>query len=187
MQRIIIVAIALGFALAMDAFAVSMANGMKEPKMDKRKALFIALSFGVFQGGMPFIGYLLGSFLLSKIEWIIPYIALILLTYLGIKMIVDGSNNKEEINDELKIKLILIQALATSIDALSVGFTISNYSLFESSITCVCVMLITGILCFMGVLMGERLGNKLKGKSVIVGGIILILIGLEIFIGGVFF
>ena len=189
MLRIIIVAIALGFALAMDAFAVSIANGMKEPSMRKKKGIMIASSFGVFQGLMPLIGYFLGALLLSKIEGVIPYVALGLLVFLGIKMIVDGfmDEDKEEHHEHLGVKLILIQSIATSIDALSVGFTISDYTLIEALITCLIVILITTFVCLLGVLMGEKFGSKLGDKAVIIGGIILILIGLEIFITGVFF
>lgn len=189
MYRIILVVIALGFALAMDAFAVSIANGMKEPNMNKKKGMLIASSFGVFQGAMPLIGYFLGSLLLSKIEWIVPYVALGLLVFLGVKMIVDGfmDDDNEEHHEHLGIKLILIQSIATSIDALSVGFTISDYTVIEALITCLIVILITTFVCLFGVLMGEKFGSKLGDKAVIVGGIILILIGLEIFITGVFF
>lgn len=183
MIRIVIIAILLGVALAMDAFAISIVDGLEEPNMKKKKALFISANFGLFQGLMPFCGYLLGFVLLSKIEWLIPYVALILLTFLGVRMLIDGfTHNEEEKIHHLGIKVILLQAVATSIDALSVGFTISNYTFIEALITCLIVTFMTFIICLFGVIMGEKFGKKLGNKAILLGGIILIAIGLEIFI-----
>lgn len=177
----------LGIGLAMDACAVSMANGMKEPNMKLRKTLFISLMFGLFQGLMPLIGYLIGSQLLTKIEWIIPWVALGILGILGIKMIIDGVKGEEEEIKDLTLKLIFIQAIATSIDALSVGFTISNYSLIDAFLCTGMVALITFFICVGAVFIGKKFGDKLGSKAVIIGGIILTLIGLEIFITALFF
>lgn len=188
MIPVIITSIFLGIGLAMDACAVSMANGMKQPCMKLRKVLIISLMFGLFQGLMPLFGYLVGCKVLTKIEWIIPWAALGILGFLGIKMINDGI--KAETQDEcqdLTMKLIFIQAIATSIDALSVGLTISNYSLFEAIVCTGIVALITFVICFGGVFIGKKFGDKLGNKAVIIGGIILIAIGLEIFISGMFF
>ena len=145
--------------------------------------------FGLFQGVMPLLGYFVGAQILTKIEWIIPWVALGILGFLGVKMIRDGIKGEEdeECCSSLTIKLILIQALATSIDALSVGFTISDYKVIEALVCTGIVALITFIICFIAVFIGKKFGNKLGNKAVIFGGIILVLIGIEIFISGMFF
>ena len=186
MPRLIITSILLGIGLAMDACAVSMANGLKEPKMKVNKILFIAFMFGVFQGLMPLLGYIVGSNILNKIDWIIPWIALFLLGFIGGKMIYDGLH--EEDNKEcchiLTFKLLIIQAIATSIDALSVGVSISNYILFDAIICVSIITLVTFIICFIGVFIGKKFGDSLGNKAEILGGIILIAIGIEIYITG---
>ena len=188
MGIVIITSVFLGIGLAMDACAVSMANGLKETNMKLRKALFISLMFGLFQGAMPLIGYLVGSQVLTKIEWIIPWAALGILGYLGGKMIYDGIKGEEETVDKaLTLKVIFIQAIATSIDALSVGFTISDYTLIEALVCVGLVAVITFGICVGAVYIGKKFGTKLENKAILIGGIILILIGLEIFITGMFF
>ena len=172
----------------MDACAVSMANGLKENKMKLNKIIFIALMFGVFQGAMPLIGYLVGSQILTKFDWIIPWAALGILGYLGGKMIYDGIKGEEELDDKsLNFKVIFVQAIATSIDALSVGFTISDYKLIEALVCVGCVAAITFAICVGAVFIGKKFGTKLGNKAILIGGIILLLIGLEIFISGMFF
>ena len=188
MEKVIITSIFLGIGLAMDACAVSMANGLKEPKMRISKTLFIAFMFGLFQGAMPLIGYLVGSQVLTKIEWIIPWAALGILGFLGGKMIYDGIKGEDEADDKsLTLKVILIQAFATSIDALSVGFTISDYKLSEALVCVGLVALITFAICVGAVFIGKKFGTKLGNKAILIGGIILIAIGIEIFISGMFF
>lgn len=189
MGKVIITSIFLGVGLAMDACAVSMANGLNEPKMKIKKIIFIALMFGLFQGLMPLMGYLIGSQVLTKFEWIIPWAALGILGYLGGKMIYDGIKNKEEDEEvkELTFKVLFIQAIATSIDALSVGFTISDYTIIEALVCVGCVAVITFAICVAAVFIGKKFGTKLGNKAILVGGIILVLIGLEIFISGMFF
>lgn len=190
MERLIITSILLGFGLAMDASAVSMANGLKEPKMKFEKVIVIALMFGIFQGLMPLIGYFVGSAILSKIEWIIPWIALLLLTFVGGRMLIEGIKHKDEKEEnacELTFKALIIQAIATSIDALSVGFTISNYNVNDALICTGLVALVTLLICIIAVYIGKKFGTKLGNKAEILGGIILIAIGIEIFITGVFF
>ena len=189
MTKVIVTSALLGVGLAMDACAVSMADGLKEPKMKINKQLLIAAMFGLFQGLMPFLGYLVGSQFLTKIEWIIPWVALILLGYIGINMLVGGIRNKEEDAEDkdLTFKVLFVQAIATSIDALSVGFSIADYSLLEAGI---CVSFIAGItfaICVAAVFVGKKFGTKLGNKAEILGGIILLAIGIEIFITGVFF
>ena len=190
MIKVILTSLLMGIGLAMDACAVSMANGLKYPKLRVNKILLIALMFGLFQGLMPLLGYFVGSAILTKIEWIIPIVALVLLSFVGGRMVYEGIKCKDETCDccqDLTLKLIFIQAIATSIDALSVGFTISNYSLVEAFICTGLVALTTFLICFCAVFIGKKFGSKLGCKAQILGGIILIGIGLEIFVSGMFF
>lgn len=186
MPRLIITSILLGIGLAMDACAVSMANGLKEPKMKVNKILLIAFVFGIFQGLMPLLGYIVGSNILNKIDWIIPWIALFLLGFIGGKMIYDGLHEEDnaECCHTLTFKLLIIQAIATSIDALSVGVSISNYILFDAIICVSIITVVTFIICFIGVFIGKKFGDSLGNKAEILGGIILIAIGIEIYITG---
>lgn len=189
--------ILLGVALAMDACAVSMANGLNEPKMARWKHVLIAAVFGVFQALMPLIGYFVGHAFIEYIEKFIPWIALILLGFLGGKAIVSSvkeiKESKLETNEEkeptlktLTIKLLLVQAIATSIDALSVGLTISDYSIVEAIVCALIIALVTIIICLVAVQIGKKFGDALGSKAEILGGIILIVIGLEIFISSFF-
>lgn len=176
----------LGVGLAMDACAVSMANGLKEPKMKLRKLLFIAGLFAIFQAIMPLIGYFLGHAILEWIDKFIPWIALVILCFLGGNMLISGIRNKEETKDKsLTFFNLLIQAVATSIDALSVGFTIANYKIEEALLCVSIIALVTFIICIAAVCIGKKFGTKLGNKSEILGGIILIVIGLEIFLSGI--
>ena len=181
--------ILLGVGLAMDACAVSMADGLKEPKMQVWKVIVIASLFGIFQAAMPLIGYFVGHAFLFYIEKFIPWIALILLSFIGGKMLIEGIKNKEEeeVNNNLGIKVLLVQAIATSIDALSVGFTIADYTIIEAFLCTGIVCLVTTVICIAAVYIGKKFGTKLGNKAVILGGIVLIVIGVEIFISGMFF
>lgn len=201
MTNIVITSILLGVGLAMDAFAASLANGISESKMHIRKVTLIAFMFALFQAMMPFIGYLVGSAILTKIEWIIPWVALGLLGYLGCKMIIDGLKKKEEDCEEarkLTFSLLIVQSVATSIDALSVGFTISDYKMKEAIVSVCLIAVVTFIICYIGVILGKNIVNKLgsnscdkskklENRASIFGGIILLAIGIEIFITGMFF
>ena len=123
----------LGVGLAMDAFSVSLANGMNEPLMKKRKGFAIAGVFGLFQGLMPFIGWICVHTVLNyfnSLQKLIPYIALLLLSFIGLKMIFDKKEEGESGVNNLVFGALIVQAIATSIDALSVGFTIANYKIF---------------------------------------------------------
>ena len=190
MIKVILTSLLMGIGLAMDACAVSMANGLKYPKLKLNKILIVALMFGLFQGLMPLIGYFVGSAILSKIQWIIPIVAIILLSFVGIRMIIEGVKCKDEGCEcctDLTFKLIFIQAVATSIDALSVGFSIADYSLVNA-LTCTgLVALVTFIICFFAVFVGKKFGDRLGCKAQILGGIILVAIGIEIFVSGMFF
>ena len=180
--------ILLGVGLAMDAFSVSLANGLNEPKMKKSKITGVAGLFAVFQGIMPLIGWICVHTIVQYFSWfekLIPWIALILLCYIGGKMLYDSIKNKEGGETELKsvgLTALLVQGVATSIDALSVGFTIADYSLALAVLAVLIIAIVTFFICFAGILIGKKFGTKLAGKAGILGGVILIFIGLEIFI-----
>ena len=182
--------IALGVALAMDAFSVSMASGLNDPGMKKKKMCVIAGTFAGFQFAMPMIGWFCVTTIkdiFSMFEKFIPWIALILLLIIGGKMLLDGirgGDEDEENSSELGVKLLIVQGIATSIDALSTGFTTSAYSAFQAFISSLIIAIVTFVICIAGVKIGKKFGVKLAGKAQILGGVILILIGLKIcFIG----
>lgn len=178
--------IMLGVGLAMDAFSVSLANGLNEPKMRRYKMCGMAGIFAVFQFAMPMIGWLLVSSAAKAFgifEKMIPWIAMILLGIIGGKMLYEGiKNDGEEESPAVGLKGTLVQGVATSIDALSVGFTISEYNFAEAVIACVLIGIVTFFICYTGLEIGKKAGTKLAGKAGILGGAILIFIGLEIFI-----
>ena len=185
---LITTSIFLGIGLAMDACSVSMANGLNEPKMKLGKVLLISIMFGFFQAAMPLLGYFVGSAVLQYIEKFIPWIALGLLLFVGGKMIIDGIKGEEEEEAKaLTFKVLIVQAIATSIDALSVGFTIADYTIIQALVCTLIIAVVTFAICVGGVYIGKKFGTKLGSKAVILGGIILICIGLEIFISGMFF
>ena len=181
----------LGIGLAMDAFSVSMANGLNEPGMKQKKMHGIAGIFGLFQYLMPMIGWVCVHTLASVFESFqkfIPWIALILLAYIGGKMLIEGIRNKgeESASGTLGFRALMVQAIATSIDALSVGFTIASYNALYANISSLIIGITTYLISVAGVLIGKKFGTKLAGKAGILGGVILIVIGLKIFIEGVF-
>lgn len=181
----------LGVGLAMDAFSVSMANGLNEPKMKKSKMCGIAGVFAGFQFAMPMIGWICVHTILQVFEAFgkfIPWIALILLAYIGGKMLYEGIRNKDsdEEKPSLGIGALLIQGIATSIDALSVGFTIAEYGWLMAFVAALIVAVVTFVICMAGLVIGKKFGTKLSNKAQILGGVILIVIGIEIFITGVF-
>lgn len=184
-------AILLGVGLAMDAFSVSLANGLNEPNMKKAKMVTIAGTFAFFQIAMPLIGWLCVHTLVEKFkafEKYIPWIALILLLYIGGKMLIEGIKNEE--GDEkpaLSYLDLFIQGVATSIDALSVGFTIAELTWRFALVEALVIGITTFIICMVGLRLGRKFGTKLSNKAAILGGTILILIGIEIFVKGVFF
>lgn len=185
----------LGVGLAMDAFSVSLANGLNDSKMKTKRVVLISFIFALFQFLMPLIGWLCVHTIANEFkifEKCIPYIALVLLVFIGGKMLLDCKNEEcsecgNTINcKEVGILALIIQGIATSIDALSVGFTISDYTLYMAFISCLVIALVTFLICFTGVLMGKKFGTSLSGKASLLGGIILIIIGIEIFVTGVF-
>jgi len=196
-------AVLLGFGLAMDAFSVSLANGLADKDMKKGRMLQIAGTFAFFQFAMPVIGWLFVVYAEEKLEWfgnLVPWIALILLLYIGGKMLAEGIRENrgsgeakredagEGTDGEKKLSPgeLMMQGIATSIDALSVGFTIAGYSLLQALSSSLIIGMVTLIICLAGLRIGRSLGTLLAGKASILGGIILIGIGLEIWIRGVF-
>lgn len=179
----------LGVGLAMDAFSVSIANGLAEPRMRRLKSLLIAGTYSFFQFLMPMIGWLLVTTLIGwfgVIERFVPYIALGLLLFIGIKMIVECLRGSEEETRRLTAPVLLLQGIATSIDALSVGFTIAEYELPSALIASLIIGAVTFVICVFGLWIGKRFGRLFK-RAEVVGGVILILIGIEIFVKNVFF
>ena len=182
----------LGTGLAMDAFSVSVADGLNEPGMRRPRMCLIAGMYAFFQFLMPVMGWCCVRFLthiFTAIQRFIPLIALLLLVFIGGRMILEGirgGGDEEEKAGEglLDLGSLLLQAVATSIDALSVGFTIASYNM-RMAVTCsLIIAAVTFAICMGGLVFGRLLGNKLAGKAGILGGCILVFIGLEIFIRG---
>ena len=198
MVQLIINSVLLGIGLAMDAFSVSIANGIMDPNMRKRRMFKIAGVYAVFQLLMPLIGW----FLVTTLEGIftsfskfIPWIALILLLFIGGKMMIEGikerkGKNEDEKKESAPTKLtwraLIVQGIATSIDALSVGFTISEYNVLQAFASSLVIGVITLVICLIGLIFGKKIGNKISSVATIIGGAILIFIGIEIFVKGIF-
>ena len=182
--------ILLGVGLAMDAFSVSLANGLNEPKMRRLKMGSIAFTFAFFQAAMPLIGWLCVHTIVEQFksfEKFIPYIALALLLYIGISMIVGAvKGSDEDETPKVGFLALMVQGVATSIDALSVGFTIASYDFLMALVSAMIIAAVTFVICMGGLYIGKKFGTKLKNKATILGGSILIFIGLEIFVTGVF-
>lgn len=179
--------ILLGVGLAMDAFSVSLANGLGEPDMKRGKMCGVAGVFAIFQFMMPMIGWICVSTIAQYFrvfEKFIPWIALILLGYIGGKMLYEGITHKggEDETAAVSFSALLVQGVATSIDALSVGFTIAEYHYLEALLACLLIGAVTFLICYAGLAIGKKAGTRLAGKAGILGGAILIFIGLEIFV-----
>ena len=178
----------LGVGLAMDAFSVSLANGLNEPCMRRRKMCGVAGIFAVFQGLMPLLGWICVHTVVQyfqSFEKMIPWIALVLLCFIGGNMLKEGLAGGEEDCCEkpgVGLKALIVQGIATSIDALSVGFTIAEYGLAEAVLAACIIAGITFFICYGGLAIGKKAGTRMAGKAGILGGVILIVIGLEIFI-----
>ena len=184
--------ILLGVGLAMDAFSVSLANGLNEPKMKRGKMCGIAGVFALFQALMPMLGWICVHTIVQyfkSFEKLIPWIALGLLLFIGGKMLVEGIKNKDSEEEKVGVGLgaLLVQGVATSIDALSVGFTISDYGFVMALVCSLLIAIVTFIICMTGLFIGRKFGTKLANKATILGGAILVFIGIEIWVTGVFF
>lgn len=176
----------LGVGLAMDAFSVSMANGLNEPNMKRRRMFAIAGVFAGFQALMPLLGWVCVHTVVRLFEGftvLIPWIALLLLAYIGGKMLWEGVRHKEDEEAEaVSSGGLLLQGVATSIDALSVGFTIAEYGPWMAVACAAVIAAVTFVICTAGLVIGRTFGTRLAGKASILGGAILIFIGLEIFV-----
>lgn len=192
----------LGVGLSMDAFSISVANGIVEPDMKKGRMTLMAGAYAFAQFAMPMIGWVLVTTvaeIFTAFKVFIPWIALILLLFIGGKMIIEGIKDKvkskkggeakEEKKDAVK-KLtwgsVIVQAIATSIDALSVGFTIADYSLLRAFAASLIIGAVTLVICLIGLIFGKKIGSKLMSTATIIGGAILVIIGIEIFVKGIF-
>lgn len=184
-----------GVGLSMDAAAVGMTNGLNEPKMRLTKILLIALFFGVFQGVMPLIGYFAGTLFAEAVASIAPYVALVLLGFIGGKMIYEAlkkNKEEEETVKNLGVGALTVQAIATSIDALAVGISLlalNGIGALKVNIFAACAIIAacTFVISLAAVFIGKKFGAVLADKAELIGGIILVAIGLKIFIEGVFF
>lgn len=192
--------ILLGIGLAMDAFSVSIANALNEQKMSRSRMSIIAGVYAFFQFAMPMAGWLcvhtiIGIF--SAFQKFIPWIALVLLLYIGGKMIFEslqGGDGEENGNRQLSAIILLLQGIATSIDALSVGFTIADYSPTAATAASLIIAAVTFAICIGGLMIGKKIAghtekqqdeeNTFSHKAELLGGSILIFIGIEIFVRG---
>jgi putative Mn2+ efflux pump MntP len=186
---------ALGAGFAMDAFSVSLANGLHEPHMHRKRICAIAGVYAFFQYIKPMIGWVCVHTIVetfSAFENFIPWIALLLLLYIGGKMILEGLEErkggecpKEEVAQRsVSGKDLFLQGVATSIDALSVGFTIAKYNFAKANAACLIIGAVTFVICVGGLLIGRKAGTRLSWKASILGGCILVAIGVEIFCKG---
>ena len=191
-MQFVIDSILLGFALAMDAFSVSVADGLTLKNTKRSRKILIAFSYGLFQALMPMLGWVIvisSKTLFSKISRFIPWAALLILAFLGIKMIVEGfkkEKGEEEETSKFKenfsMSVLLLQSVATSIDALSVGLANADLDLIHSMVSSAIIGIVTFILCVIGVEAGRKIGSKVSGISTVIGGAILVCIGIKIFL-----
>lgn len=180
----------LGVGLAMDAFSVSLTNGLNEPDMKRGRMCGIAGVFAGFQALMPMLGWICVRTVVQYLvmfEKFIPWLALVLLVYIGGKMLIDGIRKKdsEEKEEGLGAGALFLQGVATSIDALSVGFTIAGYGWIRALSSALIIAGVTFIICMAGLMIGKKFGTRLSDRAQILGGVILIVIGVEIFIKGI--
>ena len=207
--ELILTSALLGAGLAMDAFSVSIANGLADRNMKTGRMLTIAGTFAAFQSAMPMIGWFVVRRMAETFEWfspLIPWIALVLLLFIGGGLLKDGIEELKESKaaeasgesdagaesdaggaEKLGALMLFGQGVATSIDALSVGFTTASYNAAQALVSSLIIGVVTLVICMAGLRIGRRLGEMLAGKASILGGVILIAIGLEIWIRGVFF
>lgn len=170
----------IGIGLAMDAFAVSIGKGLSMKKMNWKKAIIVGLYFGIFQGLMPIIGFFLGYSFESLVSQIDHWIAFFLLVAIGMNMIRETLKKDEENrNDSVAFKIMIILAIATSIDALTIGITFAflQVNILTSALI---IGVTTFLISVLGVKIGNKFGSKYESKSEVIGGLILILMGLKI-------
>ena len=185
-----LVSVMFGLGLAMDAFSVSLANGMNEKRMKIGRMCKVAGIFAFFQAAMPLLGWVAVHTVLEYFNGFakfIPYIALALLSYIGGKMIYEGMKKDCDCEDcAVGLWGLIVQGIATSIDALTVGLDIGGYNFLEAFVCAVVIAIVTFIICMFGVWAGKKFGNMLSNKATVFGGVILVCIGIYIFVKGIF-
>lgn len=178
----------LGFGLAMDAFSVSLVNGLREPDMPKGRMAQIAGVFGGFQLLMPMIGWICVRTILEIFQSLtkyIPWVAFGLLLFIGGKMVVEGIRNREgQEAEQIGTGGLLMQGVATSIDALSVGLTMTDLNWIQALAESTLIGIVTFGICMGGILIGRKAGTKMSNKAGILGGLVLIAIGVKILVSG---
>lgn len=179
----------LGVGLAMDAFSVSLANGLNEPGMPARRMNLIAGTFALFQALMPMLGWVCVHTVVryfAAFQRVIPWAALGLLGFIGGKMLIEGLRRRGgEEKPAVSFGALMLQGVATSIDALSVGFTISEYNAPMALAAAGIIAAVTFVICLAGLKIGKKFGTKLSDSASVLGGAILVAIGIEIFLKGV--
>ena len=170
----------IGIALSMDAFAIAICKGLAAKKVLVKSAIIIALYFGFFQAFMPIVGFYLGNYFQKLVINIAHWIAFILLSFLGGNMIRhSGEEQNKQTNPRLDFKTMLLLSLATSIDALTIGVTLSFLKI-KIFFPAIIIGSTTFIFSFLGVLLGNTIGKQFQAKTETIGGIILIIIGLKV-------
>ncbi len=180
----------LAFGLSMDACAVSMTNGMCFSNIRKGWTVAIGACFGIMQGVMPLLGYFLGTFFANVISAFDHYIALILLGFIGGKMLWEAlhpDTDEDADGGKLTVKLLLLQGVATSIDAMAVGVSFAALPNIQIVPAVLLICGVTWVLSCIGVVLGKRFGRLLNNKAQILGGLILIGIGVKIFVEHMWF
>lgn len=181
-------------SMAVDCMTIGATDGIQEPDMKLRKSLLIAFFFGLFQGVMPVIGYFIGYGFKGVLEKYIPWIAFALLTFLGIKNIVEWIKERKEEKTEatevkevkkLTLPTILLQSVATSIDALSIGFVYLDSEIFDAMMVFLLIGVVTFILSFIALLLGKKIGSFLEKWAGLLAGIVFLIIGIKILLEGV--
>lgn len=175
-------------SMSMDASTVGAVDGVKESGMKIKKKILIAFLFGFLQFLMPLIGYFIGYSFKEYVVSYIPYIAFSLLFLLALKSFVDflkSRNNEEIIKEKISFKEIIIQGIATSIDAFSIGFVFLNYGIKDAMITFVIIGIVTFILSFITINLGNLIASKLEKYSVLISALIFLAVGIKILIEGI--
>lgn len=174
--------VVVSVGLAMDAFAVAICKGLSMRKMNWKKAIKIGIYFGIFQMGMPIIGYILGIGFSNLVEKVDHWIAFILLSFIGLKMIIEAFSDEENLNDKVDFKNMFFLSIATSIDALAVGITFAFLNTKHVILDFGIIGIITFIISVIGVKIGHKFGDEYGKKAELLGGIILIFLGIKILI-----
>ena len=173
--------IIIGITLSIDAFCIAVLKGFIEPKLTIKYICVIAFYFGLFQALMPFLGYQIGYKMYDIISLYDHYIILILLSIIGLNMIIEVNKKDYKVNNSIKLKEMLILAIATSIDAFTVGITFTFFNI-NIYLTCILIGIITFIISAIGVILGNKIGSYFNGKVELIGGVVLIIIGIKIFL-----